>query len=87
MHYLLLYEVVSHYRTRRMGHRSEHVEHARRAVERRELVLGGALANPIDGAVLLFRGWSPAFAERFAAEDLCVQGLVAGKHQMRQTHS
>jgi len=46
-------------------------------VERGELVLGGALANPIDGAVLLFRGASPAVAEAFAAADPYVlNGLV-----------
>src|SRR5437762_741487 len=36
--------------------------YARRAVERGDLVLAGALANPVDGAVLLFRGASPAVA-------------------------
>lgn len=54
---------------------------ARQAVERGELVLGGALANPVDGAVLLFRGSSPAVAERFASADPYVKnGLVTRWH-------
>jgi hypothetical protein len=40
-------------------------------------VLGGALANPVDGAVLLFKGDSPEVAERFAKSDPYVaNGLV-----------
>ncbi len=37
----------------------------------------GALAEPCDGAVLLFQGRAPEIAERFAAADPYVQhGLV-----------
>ena len=44
----------------------------------RRTVLGGAVANPPDLAVLLFRGDSPEAAERFAAADPYVlNGLVA----------
>ena len=59
MHYLLFYEVVEDYEARRVPLRAAHLALARRAVERGELVLGGALANPLDGAVVLFRGSSP----------------------------
>lgn len=77
MHYLLFYEVVPDYTERRLPFREEHLAYARRAVERGELILGGALADPIDGAVLLFRGSSPAVAEAFAAADPYVrEGLV-----------
>ena len=49
----------------------------RTASDRGELLLGGALANPLDGAVLLFRGESAAVAEAFAAADPYVtHGLV-----------
>lgn len=77
MHYLLFYDVVDDYAARRMPLRAAHLAHARAAVARGELVLGGALANPVDGAVLLFRGESPAAAEGFAASDPYVlNGLV-----------
>jgi uncharacterized protein len=78
MHYLLLYDVVPDYPTKRMPFRAAHLEHAWRAADRGELVLAGALANPIDGAVLLFSGSSPEAAERFAREDpYVVNGLVS----------
>lgn len=77
MHYLLLYEVVDDYVARREAYRAEHLALARQACERGELVLGGALADPVDGAVLVFRGASPAAAEDFARADPYVQnGLV-----------
>lgn len=77
MHYLLIYEVVDDYVTRRVPLRAEHLALAREAKARGELVLAGALANPVDGAVLLFQGDSPAAAQRFAESDPYVKnGLV-----------
>ena len=66
MHYLLFYELADDYLTRRAEFRNVHLKLGWEAVERGELVLGGALANPADGAVLLFKGDSPAVAEKFA---------------------
>jgi uncharacterized protein YciI len=77
VHYLLFYEVVPDYAERREPLRSAHLSHAQAACARGELLLGGALADPIDGAVLLFQGDSPAAAEAFAAADPYVtHGLV-----------
>jgi uncharacterized protein YciI len=78
MHYLLLYDVAPDYLERRPAFRTEHLRLAWQAHERGELVLAGALAEPPDGAVLLFKGDSPAAAERFAAADPYVRnGLIA----------
>lgn len=77
MHYLLFYDVVDDYVERRVPLRSAHLAHARVSVDRGDLVLGGALADPPDGAVLLFRGETPAAAEEFARTDPYVTaGLV-----------
>jgi hypothetical protein len=74
---LLFYDVVPDFVQRRAALRAEHLTAARAAVARGELVLGGALADPADGAVLLFRGDSPAAAAAFAAADPYVRnGLV-----------
>jgi uncharacterized protein YciI len=81
MHYLLFYEADADYAEQRKPFRSAHLQHAREAVARGELVLGGALANPVDGAVLLFRGESPGAAERFASTDpYVVNGVVKRWH-------
>jgi uncharacterized protein YciI len=77
MHYLLMYETVPDYLERRAAFRAEHLALAWQAQARGELVLAGALAEPVDGAVFLFQGPSPAAAESFAAADPYVrQGLV-----------
>jgi uncharacterized protein YciI len=67
MHYLLFYDVADDYVERRASFRPAHLAKAREAFERGELVLAGALADPVDGAVLVFR--DSAAAERFAATD------------------
>ncbi len=77
MHYLLFYDVVEDYVARRAAFRDAHLRQAWQAAERGDLLLAGALANPVDGAVLLFRGSSPAVAEAFARSDPYVlNGLV-----------
>ena len=77
MHYLLFYDVAADYLVRRSQYRNRHLELAWEAHARGELQLGGALADPVDGAVLLFTGESPEVAERFARADPYVtEGLV-----------
>ena len=77
MHYLLFYDVVEDYVARRAAFRAAHLEHAWQAHGRGELVLAGALANPPEGAVFVFRGSSPAVAESFAeADPYVLNGLV-----------
>jgi uncharacterized protein YciI len=76
-HWLLWYQVGDDYVARRAAHRSAHLTKAWAAHERGELVLGGALADPADGAVLLFRAETRDVAEAFAREDpYVVNGLV-----------
>lgn len=77
MHYLLMYDVVDNYVTARIPFRKAHLLHAQAAHLRGELILGGALANPVDGAVLVFKGDSPKVAVDFATNDpYVVNGLV-----------
>jgi uncharacterized protein len=77
MHYILFYDVVDDYLERRSQFREAHLKHARQAHESGSLVLAGALADPVDGAVLVFRGPSPGPAEAFAkADPYVVNGLV-----------
>lgn len=77
MHYLLFYDVVEGYGERRKPHRAEHLALLEAAVARGELVLAGALTDPMDGAVFLWQGATPAAAEAFAQADPYVKhGLV-----------
>jgi uncharacterized protein YciI len=73
---LLIYDVVPNYVERRAPYRAEHLRHAEAAVARGELLLAGATADPVDGAVLVFRA-DRATVERFAQGDPYVKnGLV-----------
>jgi len=77
MHTILFYDVVDDYVDRRMRFRQIHLELARQSQQRGELLLAGALADPADGAVLVFRGDSTDIAEAFAnADPYVTNGLV-----------
>jgi uncharacterized protein len=77
MHYILIYDVVDDFVSRRAPFRELHLQYAGEAYERGELLLAGALAEPVDGAILLFSGTSPDAAEAFAKSDpYVVNGLV-----------
>ena len=77
MHYILFYDVTNDYVEKRGQFRELHLKYARAAYDRGELVLGGALADPVDGAVLIFRGNSAELVEQFAKNDPYVlNGLV-----------
>ncbi len=84
MHYLLFYEVVDDYVARRAQFRDAHLQMARQAYQRGELVLAGALADPVDGAVLIFRGPSAQAAEAFARADPYVTSGLVTRWRVRQ---
>ena len=80
-HFLLFYEGASDYLERRPRFRSDHLRYAWSAHERGELVVAGALADPVDGAVLMFAGEDPSAAEAFArADPYVINGLVKRWH-------
>ena len=76
-HFLLFYDVTAGYLARRAEFRSAHLEKAWAASADGTLLLGGALADPVDGAVLLFAAEDKAVVENFARTDpYVVNGLV-----------
>ena len=82
MHSILFYDVVDDYITRRAAFREEHLSLARKAHERGELVLAGALTDPPDGAVFIFH--EPSFAEAFANADPYVKNGLVAKWRVRK---
>jgi uncharacterized protein YciI len=76
-YFVLFYEVVDDMITKRAPFRDEHLRLIREAHGRGEILMGGAVGDPPDGAVLIFRGESPSIAESFATRDPYVKnGLV-----------
>jgi uncharacterized protein YciI len=77
MHTILFYDFADDYLTQRAPYRAEHLALVHAAFERGEVALAGALADPADGALLVFRGTSPEAAEAFAkADPYVIHGLV-----------
>jgi hypothetical protein len=77
MYYILFYKTVENYTEKRIPYRDEHLAYARQAHEKGELIMAGALDNPADGAVLIFRCENEKTAEDFAKNDIYVrQGLI-----------
>ncbi|CAB3688908.1 hypothetical protein LMG22037_02875 [Paraburkholderia phenoliruptrix] len=84
MHFLLTYELVPDYLERRGEYRDSHLKLAWAAAERGELVLAGALTEPVDTAVLLFTGDTPRAAEAFAQADPYVQAGLVTRWRVRE---
>jgi uncharacterized protein YciI len=83
-HFLLFYDVAEDYVARRAEFREAHLAKAWAAHARGELILGGALADPVDGAVLLFAADSPRVAEAFAHEDPYVSNGLVTRWRVRE---
>jgi uncharacterized protein len=75
MHYILFYDVVDDYIARRAQFRKEHLTLVRESFDGGDMVMSGALDDPPDGAVFVFR--SALAAETFPKNDPYVKnGLV-----------
>jgi uncharacterized protein YciI len=84
MHYLLMYDLAPDYLERRGQYRDEHLRLAWEAEARGELLLAGALAEPADGAVLVFQCDSPETVEQFARADPYVTHGLVIHYRVRQ---
>jgi uncharacterized protein YciI len=74
-------QLVDDFVDRRIPFREEHLRLARESHARGELQLAGALADPADAALLVFRAESAAVAEEFAKHDPYVRnGLIKKWH-------
>ena len=77
MHYLLIYELADDYLDRRPQFRNEHLKLAWQSHSDGELILGGALQDPTDTAILLFKGENESVAKLFAEKDpYVINGLI-----------
>ena len=83
MHYLLFYDYVGNAVERRAPFREEHLRLAREAKARGELLMGGAFAEPVDGAMLLFRVDDPSVVEAFVRRDPYVTNGVVTRWRIR----
>ena len=83
-HFLLFYEVSADYLERRPQFRAEHLKLAWEAQERGDIIVAGALADPPDGAVLMFQGEDASVAARFAKADPYVANALVTRWYVRE---
>lgn len=77
MYYVLFYKTVENYLELRAPHRKAHLELATQAHRSGSLVMAGALDEPADEALLVFKSNSPTTAAEFARNDPYVKnGLI-----------
>jgi uncharacterized protein YciI len=76
-YFVLMYDLVDDYLTRRAPFREQHLKVANELKARGEIVLGGAFADPPDKALLVFHANDRSAAEKFAQNDpYVINGLV-----------
>jgi uncharacterized protein YciI len=77
-YYALIYDGAADYVAKRTSHRDAHLALVREAHARGEILYAGAIGNPPNGALIIFRGLDPAAAEEFARRDPYVlNGVVS----------
>lgn len=69
MYYVLQYDYVDDILDRRVSHRDAHLALLQGYVDRGELVLGGAYADPVDGALIVFDVLGRSDVEAFVRND------------------
>jgi uncharacterized protein YciI len=85
-YFALTYVVVDNFADKRMPVRELHLGHVRAAHARGELAMAGAIGEPIDGALLVFKAADASVVERFAREDPYVQRGLVTSWQVRPWH-
>jgi uncharacterized protein YciI len=85
-YFVLSYDVVEGFVDRRAPHRPEHLRLINESHARGEIVMAGAVGDPPEGGLLVFRSPTQATAEEFARQDpYVVHGLVT-RWQVRPWH-
>lgn len=76
-HYILFYRTCEGYTEKRIPYRPEHLALVHRYKEAGHIVMAGALADPVDAAVLVFKVESAITVEEFVKQDPYVMaGLI-----------
>ena len=83
MHYILFYKTVDKYIEKRAPYRDAHLAYAQRACDKGNLIMGGALTDPTDSALLLFRSDGPEVVEEFAKNDPYVKNELITEWHVR----
>lgn len=78
MYFILTYKTVDNYIELRTPFRRAHLALALKAHQDGQLIMAGALEEPADAALLIFKGENATVAENFAKSDpYVINGLIS----------
>ena len=80
---LLTLEYVDDMLEKRGPHREEHLAGAQRGVDAGEIVMAGALTDPVDAGVFVFKNVSEERVKAFAEADAYVRAGLVPKYTIR----
>ena len=83
-YYILNYKLADNYLQERGQYRAEHLGMAKEAAEKGKLVLGGAMEDPADEAILIFRSENEQLARVFAKNDPYVKNGLIKEWEVRK---
>jgi uncharacterized protein YciI len=83
MYFMLFYDYVDNVVERRAPFREAHLRLAKEWVERGELFAGGAFAEPVDGAAIVFKVENRGRVEEFVKNDPYVANGIVTKWRIR----
>lgn len=84
MYYILSYHTVDGYVTKRKPFRSEHLNMLNIELEKKNIVLGGALADPADQAMIVWDVEDIQIIKDFVANDPYVKNGLISRHEIRE---
>lgn len=80
-HFILQYKYVPEILEKREPHRQGHLDAIKKGLAEKKLVVAGAIADPVDGGLLIFQGVSKEEVEQYAKDDPYYKnGLIADYH-------
>lgn len=85
-YFLLLYDVVDDYPRAREPHRAQHLDLARTAHGKGEILMAGAFGDPPSGAAIVFRADDRAVVEEFVRQDPYVRSGVVTRWNVQPWH-
>ena len=84
MYFLLFYDYDGNVLERRAPFRESHLALVKGYVDRGEIILAGAFADPVDGAVLAFKTEDPSRVEAFVSKDPYVANGIVTAWRIRK---
>lgn len=83
-YWMLQYNYVPNVVEKRAPFRQQHLEFIKTFVDNGSVLLGGAFADPVDGAAIVFRNVSKDIVEGFAKNDPYVINGIVTKYIVRE---